>query len=284
MGKMYWNSASSFKNSSNYIKTTVRIDLWYNQFVDLIAKEGENPNSLEQIGLSKARVGDVEVYSLVVGENDQSRNETLASLGEVFKSKRVAVEVGPGSQIDSLLFAADKVKADVVVGIDTDFPEASQFKHPTKLPNEMPQIILIKGHPWYTAIGKLFRPESESPPSALYSQLVAPDTMAAEAMINMTTPLGKSFMIILDSGAVEQMEHRHYAKGQIERRLMEEDGFEDPSHLDWIKHIFRKIQQTRLSREEYEKGISGGKYPPSQFLRDGDMMVFEQPLTDNQAI
>lgn len=251
--------------------------------MDLVTKEGENHNSFEQIGLNKGRVGDIEVHSLVVGENVQSKNETLASLGEILQSKRVAVEIGPGSQIDSLLFAADKAKADVVVGIDTDFPEASQFKPPTKLPNEMPQIILIKGHPWYTAIGKLFRPENEGSPSALYSQLVAPDTMAAEAMINMTTPLGKSFMIVLDSGAVEQMEYSHYAKGQIERRLMEEAGFENPSHLDWVKHILRNTQQTRLSRQEYEKGIAEGKYPPSQFLRDGDMMVFEQPLTDDQA-
>jgi hypothetical protein len=237
--------------------------------------EGQKLDTFQQIGLTKDKIGDVVVYRFEAKE-DQSSQKILTALRELITNRRVAVEVGPGNQIDSLLFAGIKSNADLVVGIDVNFPPTEKFKPPSTLPNTVPQIVLIKGNAWNRGIVSLFRPDGEGPPTAVYSQLVAPDSLMTETMINMTTPLGKAYMIVLDSGSLDSLSTHHYQPHEIQRKLLTEEGIKDPTQLDWIKQYLRYTQRMELQSQDYQRGVLEGKYPPTQFLRSGRMMIFEK--------
>lgn len=235
----------------------------------------------EQAGLSKENIGDLNFYTLDIGSNKVK--ETLDHLKEIVQAGRVAVEVGPGSQLDSLFFAADYAKADVVIGIDPYF-DFSSIQPLSKVEvDKVPTVILMKGDAWGNRqIHDFFGTyeEDRSKRLAVYSQIVSPDTNIAEALISPVRSFSKDgFMIVFDSGAVEMMGNQRYPEHAIENRIMAEKGIPNPTHLDWIKNVYRNEQQTEIDRVEYERGISEKKYPPSSFLRNGKMLVIQRTLS-----
>ncbi len=237
-------------------------------------------NKFEKAGLTKENVGGLDVYTIDVSSEDAK--EKLDRLREVVQSQRVAVEVGPGNQLDSLLFAAGHAKADVVVGIDPYF-DYSAIQAPSGVDeNNTPTVILMKGDAWGNRnIHDFFGTyeDDRSKRLAIYSQMVSPDTLMTEALMGPATALSKDgYMIVLDSGAVESLGSQHFPEQAIERKLMAESGNSNPTHLDWVKHMYRSVTQTEFDKGDYEKGVSEKKYPPSSYLRGGKMLVIQKPL------
>jgi hypothetical protein len=232
----------------------------------------------EQIGLKKEKIHGINTYTLDFTDKSPSV-DTLNQLRDVVKDKRVAVELGPGNQLDSLFFAAKKSNADIVIGVDPNF-NYTEFRNPERHPGDKnPTVILFKGDGWGDQrINNFFGllDEKKDNRLAMYSQLVAPDTMDTVRMIESALHLSKdAFMIVLDSGAVKDCGESFYPPNETHSILLSQAGVEDHSRLSWIKYRLRFAKQTTISKEDYEKGIQEGKYPPSAFLRAGNMMVFE---------
>ena len=235
------------------------------------------PDLIESLpNLKKERVGDVDVYLIDFSDNNPPA-ETLEKLKRIIGNKKIAVELGPGNQLESMLFAAKKSEADVVFGVDPDF-DLSQINPSTiDQAGNKPTVILFKGDAWGDTRIKNFFGSNGSPGDRLatYSQLVSPDTMAAERMIGAAIPMSNAaFMIVLDSGAVEFLENDHLPQG-AKKTILLEKGLEDPTSLDWIKLWLRNTKQTQLTKQDYQQGITEGIYPPSKCLRDGNMLIFE---------
>ena len=241
------------------------------------AKEQIPQDEYEIIGLHKENITGVNVYSLEFGEG-KPKEDTLLQLKNKLTQQRVAVEIGPGNQLESLLFAAQKQNAQIVIGIDPYF-DVSKIESPSTQKEGMPTVILFKGDGWGDQkINGFFNTEKPSGERlSIYSQLVAPDTMETERMMGATvTKSREGYLIVLDSGAVEDLGGQYYPKGDIHRTILEEKGVVNPTSLDWIKHLCRDGQQTIVSKEDYVKGINEGMYPPSSFLRNGDMLIIEK--------
>lgn len=233
-----------------------------------------------EAGLKKETIFGFDVYSLDI--HSEGAREKLASLREIVNPKRVAVEVGPGNQLDSMFFAATHAQADVVVGIDPFFDNLQMLEPTQKKKDENPTIVLLKGDAWGNQYIKDFFGSHEDDPSkrlAVYSQIVAPDTQMAESLIRTTRSFSREgHMIILDSGAVEHMSNTRYPEHAIQKRLLTDKGVSNPTHLDWVKHTHRSSQLTEIDAEEYRKGMGDGTFPQTHNLRSGRMLIFQRPV------
>lgn len=105
-------------------------------------------DQFELLGLKKESLAGLPFYWLEFGDKEPSFS-LISQLKELLRPYRVAVEIGPGNQIESLLFAAEKAGADIVIGIDCNF-DFTKIKPPKlSLTQQIsPKIILLKGDGW----------------------------------------------------------------------------------------------------------------------------------------
>jgi hypothetical protein len=182
-----------------------------------------------------------------------------------------------------MYFAARMASADVVVGIDPYY-DYSQIKPPEGNGETTPTIILLKGDGWgdQRIVTLLTDYNDRSKTIPIYAQLVAPDSLAVERMIYATRPLSRDgYMIVLDSAAVDVVN-----KGMVRldfgtETILKERGIEKPTPFDWYRTMLRDGSETRLSSQQYEIGMKQGIYPPTRFLRQGEMIVYQKPVTQS---
>lgn len=207
----------------------------------------------------------------------------------MLRPHRVAVEIGPGNQIESLLFAGKKARADIVIGIDRNF-DFTKIKPPklSSTPQISPKIILLKGDGWGDRrINDLFGAYSNKIEDrlAIYAQLVAPDTEVVEQMIQATCSKTKGgCLIVLDSGVVEAIEKGivplDSSPSGIKEQLLKQRGIENPTLMDWINStLLRGYERKRMTEQEYQEGVNHKVYPPTSFLRRGEMVVWEKSIS-----
>ncbi|MFA5947938.1 MAG: hypothetical protein WC806_03130 [Candidatus Gracilibacteria bacterium] len=232
----------------------------------------------EAVGLNKETLEGVDLYTLDISTISDIE---LTELKEILELYKVALEIGYGNQLDSLLFAANKSQSEIVIGIDANNFDLSKIK---KMENsnqdQKPTILLLKGDIWNDAkkIDKLLKCDSSNKEERIpsYSQVIAPDSDYIDIMIGATLSRSKEHsMIVIDSGGVENLKLRQYPENSIQTKILHEAGITGNSHLDWIKYWLRKMECTEISKENYEKGVDEGKYPQTSCLRDGNMLVFQ---------
>lgn len=244
----------------------------------------DNPHEIpldqfELLGLKKEKSGNRSFYTLTFTDKQPS-SETIAQLRELLLPHRVAVEVGPGDQLDSLLFASQKANADVVIGIDPFF-DFKKIKQPTKSGVEdNTTLILIKGDTWGNFKMKELFGDSKKPKLAVYSQLISPDTMIAKRMIDEVRGLTRGgFMIVLDPRSVSALKEGVEPLGWVETEILKERGVEKPNSLDWISMIQLKgVVPEKIDSSQYEKNMQADIYPTTSFLGKGDMLIWEKPV------
>jgi len=259
--------------------------------MDAIPTEQAQLDQFELLGLKKENSADFPFYTLNFTDKQPSA-QSIYQLKELLKPHRVAVEMGPGDQVESLLFAAQKSNADVVIGIDPYFDFAKIERPKTPLAQQVsPTIILLKGDGWGDRrINDLFGVYSDNREDrlAIYAQLVSSDTQATERMIDATISKTKDgSLIVLDSGAVEALEKGvvplDSTPSRIKERLLKERGIENPTLMDWIANVsMRGVEMKRITEEEYQSGVTGGDYPRTSFLRKGEMVVWKKPISSTK--
>ncbi|MFH0863934.1 MAG: hypothetical protein V1858_02525 [Candidatus Gottesmanbacteria bacterium] len=255
--------------------------------MDIQSSEQIQPDQLELLGLNKENSCGLPFYTLNFTDKEPS-TQSVSQLKEILKNHKVAIEIGPGNQLDSLLFASQKTEADIVIGIDPnfDFEKITQIK--TQLVSKIkPTIILLKGDGWGDSrIKDLFGVFSNKIEDrlAIYAQLISPDTQDTERMINATIAKTKGgCLIVLDSGTVEAIEKGivplDNTPSRVKEKLLRERGIENPTLIDWITTVVIKgSKMKRMTEQEYQKSVNEGRYPKTSFLRKGEMILWEKPL------
>ena len=235
---------------------------------------------LHELGLQETTVANKKAYAIEFTK-DSPNPELINKLKETLKGKKVAVELGPTSDLMSLSYAAKRAGADVVIGIDPYF-DLNQSSETTSGTQNDTQIILLKGDGWgdrriWDLFGDSDKKESKL---ATYAQLVNPDSDQVDRMMTATiAKTSRDFLVVLDSGALELLQSRKIAQQDVKYGLLKEAGFENPTDLDWIKHIHRRSKVTELDSEVYRQGMENGMFPPTSYIRKGNMLLFEnQPL------
>lgn len=255
--------------------------------MDSVPTEQTQLDQFELLGLKKENPSGLPLYTLNFTDKQPSA-QSISQLKELLKPHRVAVEIGPGNQVDSLLFATQKSDADVVIGIDPYF-DFAKIEQPKSAQSQQvnPTIILLKGDGWGDRrINDLFGVYSDNREDrlAIYAQLVSPDTQATERMIDATISMTKGgSLIVLDSGAVEALKKGvvplDVTPSKIKERLLKERGIGNPTLMDWIANVSIKgAEMKRMSEQDYQNGVSGGIYPNTSFLRRGEMVVWEKTI------
>ncbi|GEM_PF-5161962 len=256
--------------------------------MNVIPTERTQLDQFELLGLMKERSKGLPFYTLNFTDKQPSA-QSISQLRELLKQHRVAVEMGPGNQVDSLLFAAQKSNADVVIGVDPyfDFAKIERSKTPSAQ-QVSPTIILLRGDDLWgdRRINNLFGVYSDNREErlAIYAQLVSPHMDLTERMINATISKTKGgILIVLDSETVEAIEKGAIpldtTPSRIKEKLLKELGVENPTLMDWITNILmRGAEMKRMTEQEYQNGVTGGNYPRTSFLRKGEMVVWEKPI------
>lgn len=257
--------------------------------MDAIRTEQEQLNQFELLGLKKENPKGLSFYSLNFTDKQPSA-QSISQLKKLLKTHRVAVEMGPGNQVDSLLFASQKAEADVVIGIDPYFDFTKIEGPKSSLAGQVsPTIILLRGDGWGDRrINELFGAYGNNRDDrlAVYAQLVSPDTQATERMIDATVSKTRGgCLIVLDSGAVDALEKGvvplDVTPSKIKEGLLKQRGVENPTLLDWIVNVsMRGTKMKRMTEGEYQTGVDGGNYPPTSFLRKGEMVVWDKPVPE----
>jgi hypothetical protein len=238
------------------------------------------PNDpFEQLGLLKKEIGGIHIYTLEFNSKLPLK-DTLTQLRSLISDQDVGVEVGTGNQLDSLLYIANKVQTQYVIGIDTDYDFSSIRPPNTQNIKTKPTIFLFKGDAWGDErIHNFFGTYDNQKRWVKYAQIIAPDTLYAEAMIDSTLPITRgSFMVVLDSGAIEELSSYKYPKNDIHTTILNERGYINPTQLDWMRNRMRTSKMKEINSEEYQKAIITGKYPNTAFLRAGKMLIFEKQV------
>lgn len=253
-----------------------------------ILTEQISPNQFELPGLRRESFAGLTIYLLEFTDRQPSTS-TIFQLKELLRPYRVAVEIGPGNQLKSLLFAAEKARAEIVIGIDPNF-DFGKIKQSKLFSPQLtsPKIILLKGDGWGDRrIKDLFGKYSNNIEDrlAIYAQLVAPDTAAVEQMIQATCLKTRGGgLIVLDSGVVEAIKTGivplDVSPSGIKEQLLKKRGIENPTLMDWINRILLKdYKMKRMTEQEYQEGANHKVYPPTSFLRKGEMVVWEKLIS-----
>lgn len=91
-------------------------------------------------------------------------------------------------------------------------------------------------------------------------------------------------LIVLDSGTVEAIEKGivplDVSSSEIKKQSLKKRGIENPTLMDWINRILLKdYKMKRMTEQEYQEGANHKVYPPTSFLRKGEMVVWEKSIS-----
>lgn len=232
--------------------------------------------ALHELGLPEITIAGKKVFAIEFKDGSPTP-ELIEKLKTALSGKKVSVELGPTSDLSSLLFARTRIGADVVIGIDPffDFSEKPELSVDDR---DIAPTILLKGDGWGDLrIQQFFGDAGEKANRlAQYAQLICPDSDSVGRMMNATmVKTSKDFMIVLDSGALEVLQSRIIPETDVKYSLLKQAGYSQPTDLDWIININRKSKITEVDSEVYRQGMEQGIYPPTSYIRAGKMLIFE---------